>query len=282
MTKKIVIAILGIISILGLIGGVFIAQAREIPWSKGMRSGEIKALQEILKKDPTVYPEGYTTGYFGPLTERAIKKLQKKFSLPQTGIVDEPTSQLIFPYVKVKVISPNGGEVWNRDEIQTIKWSVATTTASADGIKGYFKPKASIDLFRKVAVTIPCAEGETCKPIERSVFVKHIATVNLFDMAYSWKISGGIKNGKDYIVRITVGRRIIPFLLKKKIIEPQEIWGEVPRKPFVYWDESDGTFEIKGVIPPTPTPDLEKVIAILEKITAELQQAIALLKGMAH
>ncbi|MDD3434591.1 MAG: hypothetical protein PHD96_01560 [Candidatus Pacebacteria bacterium] len=34
----------------------------------GMTSDEVKKLQTQLKLDPTVYPEGLVTGYFGPLT----------------------------------------------------------------------------------------------------------------------------------------------------------------------------------------------------------------------
>ena len=53
-----------------------------------MKSDEVKRLQEQLAKDASLYPEGLTTGYFGSLTEAAVKRLQQKHGLPQTGIVD--------------------------------------------------------------------------------------------------------------------------------------------------------------------------------------------------
>ncbi len=50
--------------------------------TKMLRRGEagedVKKLQEFLKKDPEVYPESLVTGYFGPLTEKAVKKFQEK------------------------------------------------------------------------------------------------------------------------------------------------------------------------------------------------------------
>jgi hypothetical protein len=48
---------------------------------KGMRGEDVKCLQEILKSEgPEIYPEGLVTGYFGPLTFRAVVKFQEKYS----------------------------------------------------------------------------------------------------------------------------------------------------------------------------------------------------------
>lgn len=272
MKKKIIlISLTGIIFLLSGIGGN-IANAREIPWARGMRSEQVKVIQEILKEDSKIYPEGYVTGYFGPLTEKAIKRLQKKFRIPATGVVDKETKRCIFPIeFGIRVISPNGEEIWNRNQIQIIEWEVETTSPPEDGIKPYpFWKKASIDLFRKIN--------------EKSVFVKHIATVNLFDKVRSWKISGDISNGKDYLIRISLGPGVGSIWYREKIGKPlpspEEIWPTLPLLHHIFWDESDEPFEITGVIPPPPVPDIEKVIAILERMILELQKAIALLKGI--
>lgn len=47
--------------------------------SVGMSSEEVKILQELLATDPEIYPEGYITGYYGPLTAKALGKFKKKF-----------------------------------------------------------------------------------------------------------------------------------------------------------------------------------------------------------
>jgi hypothetical protein len=242
----------------------------------GQRGEEVLNVQKILKEFPEIYPEGYVTGYFGPLTQNAVKKLQEKCKLPKTGIVDEATLRCIFPRVKIEVIFPNGGEILDRNQIQMIKWKVEVEP----GIEPYLKErpfwkKASIDLLRKVPVY--CIT-EPCPP--QSVFVKHIATVDLFDTAYSWKITPDIPNSSDYVIRISTGLRILPLIEGKTEIKIPSI---VP--PYWEWnaDESDGTFTITGEI--QEKPDLSEIIKILteisknlEKISADLKRAIELLE----
>jgi peptidoglycan hydrolase-like protein with peptidoglycan-binding domain len=57
----------------------------------GMTSDEVKVLQEMLATDPDIYPEGKVTGYFGSLTEKAVKKFQARFGLEQVGKVGPKT-----------------------------------------------------------------------------------------------------------------------------------------------------------------------------------------------
>jgi len=57
----------------------------------GMTSDEVKKLQEILATDSDIYPEGIVSGYYGKLTEKAVKKLQNKFCLDQVGLVGPKT-----------------------------------------------------------------------------------------------------------------------------------------------------------------------------------------------
>jgi peptidoglycan hydrolase-like protein with peptidoglycan-binding domain len=271
--RKTIFVLLTLGLLLSILSIAHLAQARV---AIGSRSDEVKIIQEILKSDPEIYPEGYVTGYFGSLTEKAIKKLQKKCGLPETGILDENTEKCLYPIgYQVKVTSPNGGEVWDKSQIQTITWQVIapseTTTPSLEGVK--IKPfwsKISIDLFRRTG-------GST-------IFVRHIATTNLFDQSYSWKIAPNIPNGKDYVIRISSGPGVGPIWYREKagqeIPPPGEIWPVPPRPYYLIWDESDGTFEITGEA--KPIPNLNEVIAILEKMLAELQRAINLLKGISQ
>lgn len=57
----------------------------------GMKNADVRALQQWLANDPSLYPERLTTGYFGPLTQAAVKRLQQKYGLPRTGVVDGAT-----------------------------------------------------------------------------------------------------------------------------------------------------------------------------------------------
>jgi len=271
--KKIIAVIIFFALIFGVVGTV------KAELSAGQTGEEVEDLQEVLKEDPDVYPEGYVTGFFGNLTQKAVKKLQRKCGLPETGVADEQTLKCIFPEIKIEVISPNGGENWNRTQIQTIKWKVAATSGEELKPEKYFWRKGSIDLFRRIAV------GTTTK----SVFVKHIANVDLFSGVYSWRITSDIPNGSDYIVRISAGKRIVPLIRAermKEVLPPSgEIWPTPPVPPWTLsFDESDGTFTIAGQ---AAQPDLSEVIKILDEISkdlerlgANLRKAIDLLKGI--
>jgi hypothetical protein len=292
--KKIISALLLLSSTLSLAALTHVANAQV---AIGSRSEEVKRIQEILKTDPTIYPEGYVTGYYGRLTENAVKKLQKKCGLPETGVIDDATEKCIYPIeYKLRVLLPNGGESWKRDEIQTIKWEVIAP--SGEELKSYvFWPKASIDLFRRVKVAVlcmVCPAGQECPPCpperEESIFVRHITTVNLFDLNYSWRITNDIPNGSDYVIRISIGEGIAPIWIQEKTkvptveIKTEEIWPPEPvsPKPRIDWDESDGTFEITGEITPCPVcpacPNSEEIIASLTRIIEELQKLIASLR----
>lgn len=59
--------------------------------SRGMAGDEVKSLQEFLSKFPDVYPEGFVTGYFGPLTEAAVKRWQEKQGIESVGVVGPKT-----------------------------------------------------------------------------------------------------------------------------------------------------------------------------------------------
>jgi peptidoglycan endopeptidase LytE len=64
-------------------------------WKVGMSSPQVKELQQLLKeKGFFTYPT--ITGYFGTITEQAVKAFQASVHLPVTGIVDDTT------YAKLK------------------------------------------------------------------------------------------------------------------------------------------------------------------------------------
>lgn len=64
-------------------------------WRIGERGDEVKLVQQVLAKDPQIYPEGWVTGYFGTLTQTAVEKYQTANSLQKSGYVDEPTRNLM-------------------------------------------------------------------------------------------------------------------------------------------------------------------------------------------
>ncbi len=58
---------------------------------RGSRGDDVTALQLYLAQFPDLYPEALITGFFGELTERAVKRFQKKHGIEQAGIVGPKT-----------------------------------------------------------------------------------------------------------------------------------------------------------------------------------------------
>ncbi|MBI4080052.1 peptidoglycan-binding protein [Candidatus Kaiserbacteria bacterium] len=53
--------------------------------SMGSQGSDVTALQRYLASDPSLYPSGSVTGYFGALTEQAVKRFQVKFGIVSSG-----------------------------------------------------------------------------------------------------------------------------------------------------------------------------------------------------
>lgn len=58
-------------------------------------AGEVSKLQQFLAQDKTIYPEGLVTGYFGPLTELAVKRFQSQNGIASIGLVGPQTRETI-------------------------------------------------------------------------------------------------------------------------------------------------------------------------------------------
>lgn len=55
------------------------------PLSQGMSGSDVTALQIFLSQDRVVYPEASVTGFFGPLTERALQRWQSARGIVSSG-----------------------------------------------------------------------------------------------------------------------------------------------------------------------------------------------------
>jgi len=58
---------------------------------EGMQGNDIRTLQQMLATDAEIYPEGLVTGYFGPMTKRAVQKFQQRAGIDQVGRVGPQT-----------------------------------------------------------------------------------------------------------------------------------------------------------------------------------------------
>lgn len=140
---------------------------------RGSSGNDVKQLQELLGKFPDVYPEGLATGYFGQLTEKAIKALQKGLNLEQVGMVGPKTRDKLGQIASavgrkerphIDEISPNSvslgdmatisgnGFTFEKNYLFVRGKLVLKDLVSADG--------SSIDF--PVPPNIPCAIGQAC------------------------------------------------------------------------------------------------------------------------
>ncbi|MDD2935601.1 MAG: hypothetical protein PHX25_04000 [Candidatus Pacebacteria bacterium] len=109
--------------------------------------GDVTKLQRFLANDPDIYSEALVTGFFGPMTEQAVKKWQSKQEIvssgsPETtgyGVVGFQTRTKIQsicgiskPTVvsTIKVLSPNGGESLRAGESYIIRWESSNLPTS--------------------------------------------------------------------------------------------------------------------------------------------------------
>lgn len=58
---------------------------------EGDTNENVKTLQALLAADTTIYPEGLITGFYGPLTTKAVRKFQEKHGLEKVGFIGPKT-----------------------------------------------------------------------------------------------------------------------------------------------------------------------------------------------
>ena len=84
------------------------------PFAVGYRTEEVKVLQTLLARDPSVYPEGLVTGYYGEATVRAVQKFQSKYGLVSSGSPNTTGYGLAGPATRAKINEVLGGGTTGR------------------------------------------------------------------------------------------------------------------------------------------------------------------------
>lgn len=89
---------------LALLAFVFVASSASVAFAAspittqmgvGARGANVSNLQSFLASNPSIYPEGLVTGYFGPLTARAVANFQVAYGLPDVGRVGPLTMAML-------------------------------------------------------------------------------------------------------------------------------------------------------------------------------------------
>ncbi len=238
---------------------------------RGQTGDLVKYLQMILKNDSSLYPSGLVSGYFGPLTEDAVKKLQAKYGLPQTGVVDEKTWNIIFPVnMQLQVVAPNGGETWDKTQARNILWKVTTEPAIYKSLQlGAASTSTEGTVASPIAPFYPYVSIDLVKDSDPS-FSYRIATTNLYRTTYAWIIPSTIKADNDYRVRISAGSDVFCRTIGLTGIA-------CPLQPELYRtysaeDQSDNTFTISDGAISSPTPSPSPSPRAITELKAKLDQ----------
>lgn len=261
------------------------------PLRKGDQNAEVKELQRILKSDPVVYPQGLVTGTFGPLTEEAVKRLQKKYGLAETGVLDAATQEIILPAptkIELKIVSPNGGESWDRSQKQIIKWKAAFPAAVVEGREAIPSTAAEPEKQMEKPLAAPFFHWAVLDLLRDSdpSFRERIATVNLFAAEHVWLIPNSVPSGSDYRVRISVGWNTpCPYpweTFEKPTTDSTAVRRTYPcplassalAERFLASDTSDGPFKIFGETLPPPNPEFHEIIKKMEMQVGEMEAVL--------
>lgn len=126
---------LGVLTLALIFGGILIANAQTSAitsqLSLGSRGTEVTKLQTFLATDSTVYPSGLVTGYFGSLTEQAVRNFQTKYGIAAVGRVGPITLAKINELIAGggMVVGGGGGDL-NAPIITNLMASVSATSTS--------------------------------------------------------------------------------------------------------------------------------------------------------
>ncbi len=71
---------------------------------RGSLGDDVTRLQRVLVTDSSIYPEGKVTGYFGPLTERAVARLQVRVGITGGDGIVGPRTRAFFRNACVQVL----------------------------------------------------------------------------------------------------------------------------------------------------------------------------------
>ncbi len=93
----------------------------------GSRGKDVTRLQEVLAQNKEIYPEGLVTGYFGQLTEQAVKKFQAKYGIVTNGSSRTTGYGLLGPKTRAMLTQIFGSSSAN----QTTPSTPTTATSAA-------------------------------------------------------------------------------------------------------------------------------------------------------
>ena len=127
----------------------------------GAKGTQVTELQQFLASNPTIYPAGIVSGYFGSLTQAAVRQFQAAYDLPQVGRVGPMTGARINAVVNsglgMDVFAPviSGVAIQTSTYSTTVSWS---TDSQASG-KVFYSTQPLQTQEASASFTAPAVSG---------------------------------------------------------------------------------------------------------------------------
>mgnify|MGYP001585905704 FL=1 len=144
----------------------------------GISGDDVKQLQEVLKQDPEIYPEGLVTGFFGQKTAAAVKRFQEKHGIEAIGSVGPRTlakvNELITRGAGKSGVIPPGLErrfgITTQEQIQSLPTPSGTIPAQPIGHTGTTTIPAvpAISSTTTASTTIPTTSSSPVPSVSTS------------------------------------------------------------------------------------------------------------------
>ncbi len=142
---------------------------------EGNSGADVSSLQTYLAKDPTIYPQGLVTGYFGSLTKSAVSNFQSRNGIATVGRVGPVTLIAI----NAKMNDSTGSDVYAprilgvtqvpATNAASIQWS---TNEAASGMVYYSTTWPSMtDTLTEVTIGGSVAMTDTLLRMSQSVSI---------------------------------------------------------------------------------------------------------------
>ena len=140
---------------------------------RGASGNEVNNAQELLKRFPDIYPQGVATGFYDLATENAVKKLQEKFGLAETGNIDSKTQEKINELAvavgrkqlpKISNITPSAISAGTKVTLTGSGFTLENNSLFVRGktiLKGLVSHDGSTIIF-SIPPEIPCDLGQAC------------------------------------------------------------------------------------------------------------------------
>ncbi len=120
----------------------------------GMSGADVTELQTFLAADASLYPEGLVTGYFGALTQAAVKRFQTRNGIPAVGRIGPMT----LPVINAQM---NSGSTVGTDRTTPLIYSLTVSSSNTGATFSWTTSKNTSAIIYYSTSPIALTEGDS-------------------------------------------------------------------------------------------------------------------------